>query len=122
MAYNETPTKGKTMSDYSLMNPDHLKKEIHVMKELIREDEAKVCDLEKDYDRIIDMVRESHDSGQDTVLTPKQTRDLIETLTKFNHHIHTTSSQRKFYVRVYESLQKDRRWFIAAKYLKFLQK
>jgi len=110
------------MSDYSLMNPDHLKNEIHNMEELAARDESDVIDLKKDYDRIIDMIRASHDAGQDTVLTPEQTRYLIETLSKFNLKIYVLSSTRRFYLRVYKQLLSDRRWFIAAKYLRFLKK
>lgn len=110
------------MSDQSLMNPDYLKSEIRDMEQLAANEENIVKDLKKDYDRIIDMIRASHDAGQDTVLTPDQTRDLIETMAKYNHVLYVFSRQRPFYLRVYKRLLKDRRWFIAAKYLRFLKK
>ena len=110
------------MSDQSLMNPDHLKSEIRDMEQLAINEENVVKDLKADYDRVIDMIRASHNAGQDTVLTPEQTRDLIETMAKFDHVLYVFSRQRKFYLRVYKHLLNDRRWFIAAKYLRFLKK
>jgi len=110
------------MSDYSLMNPSHLKNEIKNMIELAERDERDAKELKESYDRVIDYIRETHDKNQDTVLTFEQTRDLIETLARFDHKITVLSSTRKFYLRVYKNLLNDRRWFIAAKYLRFLKK
>ena len=110
------------MSDESLMNPDHLKSELRDMEQLAINEENLVQELKADYDRVIDMIRESHDAGQDTVLTPAQTRELIETMANFNHTLFVFSRHRKFYIRVYKNLLSDRRWFIAAKYLRFLKK
>jgi len=110
------------MSDYSLMNPDYLKSEIRDMKMLIDQDEKVMKEARSDYNRIIDMVAESHNAGKDTVLTQAQTRDLIETLSKFNHVLLTHTQTRRFYLRVYQNLAYDRRWRIAAKYLRFLKK
>jgi len=122
MPYNETPMKGSTMSEQSLMNPDYLKTEIHDLYELIAKDDNTVKELQEKYDRIIDMLRDSHNEGESTTLTFEQTRELIETLGYFNHNIFVFSSLRKFYLRVYKVLLSDRRYYIATKYLKFIQK
>lgn len=110
------------MSAKTLMNPDHLMKEIHDLEtELIPDAEKLSAELKEDYERVLMYFTETHNHGENTTLTVEQTRDVLLTLAKFNHNRYRYSMSYKFNLRVYMTLLKDRRWIIASK-LKFLQK
>lgn len=118
-------SKGKTMSDYSLMNPDHLKSEIKDLEtELIPELKKLANELNEDCARVLDHVSDQYnDADNDTiVLTRDQATDLIRTLAKVQFNRYRYFHHHEFTLKVYKTLLKDRRWFIGAKYLKFLKK
>lgn len=113
------------MSDYSLMNPDHLKSEIHDLEtELIPAAEKLEARLKDDCERVVEYFSDQfNDKNNDTiVLTREQADDVLKTMYEFKFNRYRYSSAMKFQLRVYKHLMKDRRWFTAAKYLKFLKK
>lgn len=113
------------MSDYSLMNPDHLKSEIKdIETELIPELKKLADEVNEDCDRIFGYIKvQFDDESNDTiVLTREQTADLAKVLGKVQFNRFRYFHHHEFILKVYKHLLSDRRWFTAAKYLKFLQK
>lgn len=110
------------MSDYSLMNPDHLKSELHDLEtNLVPADLQLATELTQDYARIIDYVKDTHNRGENTTLTHAEVSDLIGVLAKFNQNSWRYANGHKFAIRVYKKLMQDRRWIIGSK-LRFLKK
>lgn len=113
------------MSDHSLMNPRHLRKEIADLEfQLIPELERLVDRTHDDVRRIIDehLAPQYNDESNDTVtLTRAQVSDIIQTLSTINMNSWRYAHAEKFALKVYRNLQKDRRWIIGSK-LKFLKK
>ncbi len=111
------------MSDYSLMNPDHLKKEIRDIELYVIPTSCKAAQLVcEDADRIIDYCRDTYNNGEPTTLSVAQVSDLIQTLSR--HRLDTFvhyANPETFTLKVYNQLLKDRRWFIGSK-LRFLAK
>jgi hypothetical protein len=113
------------MSDSSLMNPDHLKSEIHYLEtENIPASKKLAEELNEDFERILDHIRDQYDdrSNDTIVLTRDQARDLVMTLGKAKFNTYRFYHTSEFMLKVYKSLLGDRRWFTAAKYLRFLKK
>jgi len=111
--------------DYSLMNPDYLKSEIHdVETELLPAAEKFAKKAHEDLQRINGYIEDQYnDTKNDTiVLTREQARDMIVSLARIDMNRWRYTRGYEFKLRVYKHLMKDRRWFIAAKYLRFLKK
>lgn len=113
------------MSDHSLMNPDHIRKELNDLETyLIPKAKEEETQIREDQDRIIAYFSdEFNDINNDTVtLTREQASDLIQTLSRHSHLTYVYfSSHEEFHARVYRVLMQDRRWRFASK-LKFLRK
>lgn len=110
------------MSDYSLMNPDHIRSEISDLEQdLIPEGEALAQRVHEDIDRIFGYLRSTHNEGEPTTLTTEQVKDVIETLANIDLKRYKYYQAEKFAVRVYKNLLTDRRWIIGSK-LRFLSK
>jgi hypothetical protein len=111
------------MSDHSLMNPDHLRSEIRDLEnELIPQGEKLQAEMTEKCDRIFEMIRDRHFEGEDTTFSSDEVFDIIRVLSDFKFHSYRYTRSDKFLLRVLKHLLKDRRYFIAAKYLKFLKK
>lgn len=113
------------MSDYTLMNPDHLKSEtLTLMNELIPEQRKFAEKVHADAQRINGYVEDQYnDKDNDTiVLTREQARDMIVSLARIDANRWRYYGPYEFMLATYKRLLKDRRWFIAAKYLRFLKK
>lgn len=111
------------MSDHSLMNPDHLRKEIRDMEtELLPEAEKYSAKIHDDLDRIREHVRAQFDNGDELIiLSREQVTDILRVVADVDLNRWRYTSPRQFAIRVYRNLLQDRRWYIAAKYLRFLK-
>lgn len=110
------------MSDHSLMNPDHLRKEIYDLETtLIPDLEQLEHEMRTAADRIIAYVAPTQNAGQPTTLTTEQVSDLIDTMAKVRLHSWKYAHAEIFAVKVYKNLLNDRRWIIGSK-LRFLRK
>jgi hypothetical protein len=112
------------MSDYSLMNPDHLRNEIRDMEtETLPNSVQYSAKLHDDLDRIREHFADQYNAGNDhIILTREQVADVLRVVADVDLNRWRYTSPREFALRVYKNLLKDRRWYIAAKYLRFLQK
>lgn len=110
------------MSDYTLMNPAYINKEIDDLEQLlVPQGEALEKKLHEDIDRIINYFRETYNAGEPTTLTTDQVRDVIVTLSNIDMKLYHFSTWHKHALRVYKLLKTDKRWIIGSK-LRFLQK
>ena len=109
------------MSDISLMNPEHLQKEIADLQGMLSETKALANEVHTDIDRIFDLIQDSHHDGQPTTLSYAQVNDLIEVLAHVDANRWRYFQDIEFTLRIYKLLQKDRRWLIGSK-LSFLKK
>jgi hypothetical protein len=112
------------MSDYSLMNPDHLRKEIHdIEHELVPQTEQFAEKVSADIDRIRGYVADQYNdvTNDQIVLTREQVQDVLRTLAEIDMYRWRYFRPHQFALKVYKNLLKDRRYFIAAKYLRFLK-
>lgn len=102
------------MSDHSLMNPDHLKKEMVDTNELIPKIKAEAKNDIARIEKIRNYVRDTHNAGESTTLTHQQVSELLELLGSLEMDRRSAGSKDEFYLRVCQELWKDRCWFIGS--------
>ena len=91
--------------------------------ELLPNAERFSAKINDDLDRIREHVRNQYDNGDDhIILSREQVTDLLRVVADIDLNRWRYTSPREFTIRVYRNLLQDRRWFIAAKYLRFLKK
>lgn len=109
--------------DSSLMNPDHLEREIRDLEEctIPKADEAYVNSFD-DLNRFIDIIRTQYDDrSNETITLPRSViGDVIGMLSDRRQTAYVTKEMEKFHLRVLKHLKSDRRWIIGSK-LKFLK-
>lgn len=109
------------MEDTSLMNPGHLKSEINDTEELIAQLSEERTQMKERGRQIIRYMTDTHNRGESSTLTHEQVSELIGFLSDYNLLAFRFAESRKFTLKVYKRLLKDRRWIVGSK-LRFLKK